>query len=150
MAKKEKHTHRLHRHIYKNGEQIYFCILNCKFRCNVKLALGKIVLCNVCGNPFEMNSRSIRMARPNCDSCSSKSEKAIRARAQRELEVGPKVTTDDLNLDLSEIAGIEAPKIVDPLVDLRSRMNALREVKKPLVDAKEEDSDLIDKEGEIL
>src|SRR5438067_8789642 len=111
MSKREKHIHKFLRHSYKNGEQIYFCVLNCKFRCNVKLALGKVVLCNVCGNPFEMNQRSCRMAKPNCDTCSSKSEKSRRAKNQREIEIGPKVTTDDLNLNLDEIAGIKAPKI---------------------------------------
>src|SRR5439155_15410952 len=102
-----------------------------KFRCNVKLALGKVVLCNVCNSPFEMNQRSCKMTKPNCDTCSSKSPKAVRARLQREIELGPKVTTEDLNLDLSEISGIKAPKIADPLADLRDRMDALKKIKKP-------------------
>src|SRR5712691_10930429 len=149
MAKRERHFHKLHRHTYRNNEEIYFCILNCKFKCHTKLAMGKIVLCNTCNLPFEMNMRSCRMAKPNCDDCSSKSPKANRARVQKNLELEkegkhPEAidSIKDLNLDLSELKEIKAPKLIDPILDLRGRMNNLRSIKRepiPVVKTSEDD-----------
>ena len=68
-----KHIHKLKRHKYANGENIYFCqTARCPFRCEVHLALGKLSLCHRCGKPFEMNEASIRLDRPHCDGCTVK------------------------------------------------------------------------------
>ena len=158
MAKRERHFHKLNRHVYRNNEEIYFCILNCKFKCHTKLAMGKIVLCNTCNLPFEMNQRSCRIAKPNCDSCSSKSPKANRARVQKELELEKegKIAVDsikDLNLNLEELKEIKAPKLADPLADLRSRMHNLRAVKRePIANPVAEvfEDDVTKKEDELL
>jgi hypothetical protein len=138
MAKREKHFHQLRRHSYKNGESVYFCVLNCRFKCHVKLSLGKIVACNTCGQPFEMNTRSARMAKPTCDTCSKKSPKAVRARREKEIELGkPEISIDDLNLELPELKGLKAPK-VDPLDDLQTRMDELKSAKPPVPESEVE------------
>lgn len=68
MSKKD-HIHKLKRHKYKNGEEVYFCVNDCKFKCITPLALGKTVECWKCGKPFEMNTYSIRLDRPRCNDC---------------------------------------------------------------------------------
>lgn len=73
MAKAAKHTHKLKRHRYKTGNTVYFCILpDCHFKLDVALALGKRVLCYLCGNEFIMNEYTIKLANPHCDSCSKR------------------------------------------------------------------------------
>lgn len=64
-----EHIHRLKRHKYKNGTAVYFCSLNCPYKVEVPLALGKVVLCNICDNSFTMSEYSIKLARPHCVSC---------------------------------------------------------------------------------
>lgn len=52
---------------------------------------GKVSLCNDCGNPFEMDRRSIRMANPNCKDCvQSPKKQKIDSAAQffKDLEKG--------------------------------------------------------------
>lgn len=52
---------------------------------------GKISICNKCGDPFEMDRRSIRMAEPTCSSCVvSPKEKELDAAARffKNLEKG--------------------------------------------------------------
>jgi len=98
------------------------------------------------------------MAKPNCDSCSSKSPKANRARVQKELELEKegKIAVDsikDLNLNLEELKEIKAPKLADPLADLRSRMHNLRAVKRePIANPVAEvfEDDVTKKEDELL
>lgn len=66
----QKHVHKLKRHKYKTGNSVYFCILpDCHFKIDVPLALGKMTLCNICGNEFQMNEYTIKLARPHCSSC---------------------------------------------------------------------------------
>lgn len=79
---KQKHTHKLKRHKYKNGEVIFFCVKNCNFRINQKLSLGKNCICWRCGNEFKINEYSIRMARPNCQDC-TKSKKKVEEELKR-------------------------------------------------------------------
>src|SRR6266404_3537895 len=115
-AKREKHYHLLKRHKYRNGEEVYFCVLNCKFKCNVKLSLGKVVLCNVCRTPFTINEKSIRLARPKCNDCIESSPKALRSKKKKEI-----ITTEDLGLNL------EVPSLPSkPKLDLESRLHLLR------------------------
>lgn len=65
----EKHVHKLRRHKYPNGTKVFFCTLDCNFKIESALALGKIVLCNICGEPFSMNEYSCKLAKPHCNSC---------------------------------------------------------------------------------
>jgi len=121
MAKKEKHYHLLKRHLYRNGEAVYFCVLNCSFKVNVKLALGKVVLCNSCYTPFEMNEKSIRLAKPKCNPCIETSPKALKTKKEKPI------STEDLGIKLPDI---QAPKIKNMNVieenSLKTRMHLLR------------------------
>lgn len=65
----EGHLHKLKRHKYKNGTQVFFCSNNCNFKVETALALGKITLCNICSEPFKMTELTCRMVRPHCSSC---------------------------------------------------------------------------------
>jgi len=69
MPKVQEHTHKLKRHIYPNGTKVYFCILDCTFKVEAAFALGKVVLCNICNEPFPMNEYSIKLAKPHCNAC---------------------------------------------------------------------------------
>lgn len=68
MAKLE-HIHKLRRHKYPNGTKVYFCTLDCNYKIEAALALGKRVLCNICGDEFIMNEYSIKLAKPHCTQC---------------------------------------------------------------------------------
>lgn len=70
MPKKtEDHIHKLKRIKFKTGNSVYFCALDCNFKIAVPLSLGKRVICWRCGEPFNMNEYSIRLARPHCEKC---------------------------------------------------------------------------------
>jgi hypothetical protein len=69
MPKVQDHTHKLKRHTYPNGTKVYFCILDCTFKVEAAFALGKVVLCNICNEPFPMNEYSIKLAKPHCSAC---------------------------------------------------------------------------------
>lgn len=70
MAKKtQDHIHKLKRIKFKTGNSVYFCALDCNFKIAVPLSLGKRSLCWRCGEPFNMNEYSIRLARPHCEKC---------------------------------------------------------------------------------
>lgn len=43
--------------------------MNCNFKIDVGLAIGKEVLCNVCGEKFVMTEASIKLAKPHCGNC---------------------------------------------------------------------------------
>lgn len=64
-----KHFHKLKKHRYDNGNEIFFCVLNCNFKIEAALAVGKIVLCNICEEPFALNEYSVRLNRPHCQNC---------------------------------------------------------------------------------
>lgn len=70
MAQKSKHVHKLKKHKFKSGNQIYFCV---EPDCNVKiapaLALGKRCICWRCSEEFIMNEYSVRLTKPHCDKC---------------------------------------------------------------------------------
>lgn len=68
MAKQE-HVHKLRRHKYPNGTEVYFCVLDCHFKVETSFALGKKSICNICGEEFIMNEASIRQAKPHCTGC---------------------------------------------------------------------------------
>jgi len=65
----EKHVHKLKRHRFKSGNEVYFCTLDCNYKISPALAVGKKTICHRCGEVFTMNEYSIRLARPHCDKC---------------------------------------------------------------------------------
>lgn len=76
MTKKINHTHKLRRHTYTTGNQVYFCTLDdCGYKIDCGLALGKSSLCNRCGQPFILTELSIRLAKPHCEACSKRKVK---------------------------------------------------------------------------
>jgi len=67
---KNSHTHKLKRHRYKTGNEVFFCCIeDCSLKLALALALGKRSICWRCGEPFIMSEYSIRLAKPHCDSC---------------------------------------------------------------------------------
>lgn len=64
-----EHIHKLRRHKYKNGTVVYFCSMDCHFKIERELAIGKRTLCNICGEPFFMNEYSVKLAKPHCTNC---------------------------------------------------------------------------------
>lgn len=69
MSKVRDHIHRLKRTTYSNGTKVYFCTNDCSYKLEVPFALGKIVECNLCEQPFKMNEYSIKLAKPHCNDC---------------------------------------------------------------------------------
>ena len=65
----QPHVHKLRRHKYPNGSKVYFCTLDCSFKIDRALALGKRTICNICGDEFIMNEYSLKLAKPHCTNC---------------------------------------------------------------------------------
>ena len=66
---KTTHVHKLRRFKYANGTKVYFCTLDCNFKIEAALALGKKTICNICNNEFIMNEYSCKLAKPHCTRC---------------------------------------------------------------------------------
>ena len=67
---KNNHIHQFKRDTYSTGKKFYYCVNgNCTFKIDVRHSLGKFVLCSSCGDKFQMNEYSIRMAKPKCMDC---------------------------------------------------------------------------------
>jgi len=65
-----KHIHKLKRHKYSNGEEVYFCMLpRCRFKVITAMALGEESICHRCDKPFIMNEITIRLSKPHCSLC---------------------------------------------------------------------------------
>lgn len=103
-----KHTHKLKRLTYSNGESIYFCVLDCNYKIKVQLALGKNTVCWRCGREFPINEYSIRLAKPTCTSCKKVKEESndttpkiqiptddLLTRFRKVLDINDEETTDD-------------------------------------------------------
>lgn len=71
MLKKQDHTHTFRRHTFPStGNKVFFCTDDkCSYKIDVSLSLGKLNICNRCGNPFKMDHVSIRQAKPHCREC---------------------------------------------------------------------------------
>lgn len=69
------HTHKLKRHSYASGSKVYFCTLDCTFKIECQLALGQVVVCNLCGNDFSMSEYAIKLKLPHCEDCSKRKVK---------------------------------------------------------------------------
>lgn len=107
----EKHIHKLKRHTYKSGNQIYFCVLDCGYKISPALAVGKKSICNRCGLEFTMTEYSVRLAKPHCEACHK-----------------PKNGSDiDMQEQIADMATvIQAPIIQPAVISLRDRLAALR------------------------
>ena len=69
-VKSTEHICKLKRHTYETGTKVFFCTLpKCNKKLKVGLALGKECICWRCGNKFELNEYSIRLAKPHCEDC---------------------------------------------------------------------------------
>jgi hypothetical protein len=66
----QKHIHRLQRHRYKTGAEVFFCTLDCTFKIDTAFAVGKNCICNLCGREFILDESTIRLKRPHCSNCS--------------------------------------------------------------------------------
>ena len=118
MAKVDKHTHKLRRHTYaKTGNSVYFCILpDCHFKIDVALALGKRVLCYLCGSEFIMNEYTIKLARPHCDGCS---KRKVNGADGKSYYVRPNVlpVISAMANDSTEDLRSRLDSVVSPIVD---------------------------------
>lgn len=54
---------------YKSGNSTFFCALDCSYKINPALALGKKSICWRCGNEFTINEYSLRLVKPHCEAC---------------------------------------------------------------------------------
>lgn len=115
-----KHTHKLLRHKYKNGEMIFFCVKDeCKFKINTELSLGKSAECWRCGKKFIINAYSKRQARPHCADCD---KVKVNGRLVDKKDV--KGITDNLNIS-ERIDGNKtttASSISSPADELRRKL----------------------------
>lgn len=73
--KAKEHIHKLTKHKYDTGVEVYFCTLNCPFKIEVPFALGKVTICNICGEPFSLSKRDLRLKEPHCHNCGRKEVK---------------------------------------------------------------------------
>lgn len=88
MAKKDTHVHRLKRKSYKTGNQVYFCTKpDCYFKVGVEFSLGKVVECWRCGQPFQMNPYSMRLAKPHCNNCHNSKDGSVSSLTQIPVKV---------------------------------------------------------------
>lgn len=69
MSRVKDHIHRLKRTTYSSGTKVYFCTNDCSYKIEVAFALGKVVECPSCYQPFQMNEYSIKLAKPHCNNC---------------------------------------------------------------------------------
>lgn len=129
------HIHKLKRHTFRNGEQVYFCTLpHCKYKVVVALALGKEVICNRCGDPFIMNEVSIRLAKPHCDDCTAKRKPDTDTITERVLEtITPPV-----------IASVRST--TEHVSDLRSRIRSIGTTIKEVPHVASDDPSLADED----
>jgi len=69
--RKISHLHKYERRtLGNNGYKIYHCSLpGCSHYINVKLALGKLCVCNRCSEPMIMTRNAITLAKPHHDEC---------------------------------------------------------------------------------
>lgn len=67
---KPKHVHKLKKHTYKTGQEIFHCILpDCTFKMETALCEGKEAICNLCGDVFVLNVSHLRRKLPHCYKC---------------------------------------------------------------------------------
>lgn len=115
---KTSHVHKFKRHTYKTGNVIFFCTLpDCSVKVAPALALGKRSICWRCGNPFEMNDYSVRLAKPHCSDCH-------KPKNQKFVEPEPDIPLSNPFKPLAPI--ITEPEIKrDSLTEMRNRLSGI-------------------------
>ena len=101
------HIHKLKKHKYKTGAAVYFCVLDCNFKVEAPLALGKESLCYICNEPFIMTEASLRLVKPHCSNCGRREVKDADGKKHYVRKVGTRI--------LSKVAA-------DSAKDLRERL----------------------------
>ena len=115
--KAANHVHKFRRKKYKSGNTIFFCVLDCPFKVEAELALGKVSLCNICGAEFEMNEYTIKLNKPHCINCNK-----------------AKVTDKDGNKRfVRKLTGVIGASLADEL----AQMKAILDVDKQIEEEKE-------------
>lgn len=123
-----KHTHKLIRHVYRNGTPVYFCTLDCDYKISVPLSLGKKVICWRCGKEFSLNQYGITLKKPHCEDCHvHKGELVSRKQARRINDPAP------------VIAASIADSVVDGLKDKLGSITSNTEYRTLVVDENEGD-----------
>lgn len=122
MPKKtDNHVHKLKRHTYKGGTQVYFCILDCPFKIEAPFALGKQTICHICGEEFTMNEYSVKLSRPHCKACGRMRVKepdgslrfVNKSRANEAITEMNEVAVSSLRDRLSKVVMIDPEPVID-------------------------------------
>ena len=124
----KNHIHKVKRLAFNTGNKIYFCVLDdCNYKVKVQLFLGKKTICWRCGEAFNMNEYSIRLAKPHCENCHQSKD-----RDNFILPVN--------QMDTSEPAITGMGTLVDlPTSSLSERLNKIRQT--PINHVKHEDEE---------
>ena len=108
MPRIQSHTHKLKRHTYRStGSKVFFCVLDCGFKVDQGLALGKKTICWRCGSETSINEYSIRLAKPICMSCK-----------KTKVETKSQVTGPTVEILVQSVAAIETNNLSDRLKKL--------------------------------
>lgn len=109
MPRIQAHTHKLKRHTYKStGHSVFFCVLDCSFKVDVGLALGKKTICWRCGTETPINEYSIRLARPICMSCKKVKNPEVKELTHEVLVSAAETPANDLKDRLSKALQFQA------------------------------------------
>ena len=85
---KAKHTHKYRKiNIGKEKKyEVFRCeIPNCTHYLPVKMAEGKVCLCNRCGNVMSLDKEAIQLARPHCKDCIIRKKETVNDNSLSEL-----------------------------------------------------------------
>lgn len=149
-----RHVHKLKRHIYKStGNAVYFCVDgDCTFKLDVGLSLGKSTVCWRCGDTFQMNQYSIRLAKPHCLKChvsKAGTRNYVNADTVRKItEILPELKDDGFDRRRDERNNKElylVGEVTDPK-ELRERLDSIKSKTKTEEDYPTIESDEIDPE----
>jgi hypothetical protein len=127
MNTKSKHSvHKLKRKIYKTGVRVYFCTRpDCHYKIECDMALGKVAMCNLCGNEFEMTMKSIRLDRPHCPDCSK-----VKVKGQD----GKSYYVRKLSSSSEALHEISSAMADDNVKNLRDKLNSIVGITNDVVD----------------
>lgn len=120
LAKSElkKHIHKLKRHRYPSGNTVFFCVLDCSFKVDTALSVGKKNICWRCGNEFIMDEYSLRLAKPHCSACHQpKNKKEVSE------DASIRIIVDDSKEEVTILPSVETSEANDSLQSLRDRLN---------------------------
>lgn len=107
MPKKYTHYHKLRRFKYANGAVIYFCTENCEYKASPGLLVGKISLCNRCGEPFRHTAYSLKLREPHCPKC-HKHNSSFSISSEEGLVMFPVNDSNDESNEAASVATAES------------------------------------------